>query len=778
MGAVLMIARAEVRRRWRALLALGLLAALVGAVVLGALVGARRTGTAFDRLIARTGYWDVEVEIYDPAVANDIAALPQVETSWLLDVDIGELLGVDEVVYMGFTSGSERSPEHYRPLVVEGRMFDAGAEDEIVVSEYAARVFHWEIGRRLDFAGLSREQFAGFQTGEVPGPPEGARTELTITGYIRDPNDALPFELPRIMATPAYHRDVAPDVGGLGLLTVRLERGAADLGAFRADLASMVGEDQAKLSPISVHDLRGGVDKAASVAVRALLAFAAVAALAGLVALAQALSRSLLLRGAELEVHRAVGLGQRDRVIVLVLPLALVVSIAAVGSVLGAFAASPLTPVGVGRSIEPDGGFDFNVALLAMGGAAVAVCTFALCVGVAIKQLRLSVGRVGAPARASGLVRQAVASGAPMPLVMGTRFAMDPGRGRAALPTRSALIGAVVGVSGVVAAAAVLASLDRVSASPARYGWNHDATVSDVDEEALAALVENDDFAAVTAVQHGEIAVAGAAVDAIVRESHKGRIDETVLAGRMPSGVGEVALGPVLVDELGAGEGDTIEALGADGEQQPLRVVGIVLTEGPALYASRAVLDADAGEQLELGGDVFVEAYVEVAADADDGAVIAELAARKEISVPEQPAELLNLEQARGLIRLLAAFMGLLGIAAVGHALLLTTRRRRHELAVLRAVGFTGRQLGVSIRSMAAVLFAVGLLIGVPVGVIAGSVTWAAMADAIYLPTEVAVPVAWLGFLVVAAVVASGVLSALPARSAAKIAPATTLRTE
>ena len=40
----------------------------------------------------------------------------------------------------------------------------------------------------------------------------------------------------------------------------------------------------------------------------------------------------------------------------------------------------------------------------------------------------------------------------------------------------------------------------------------------------------------------------------------------------------------------------------------------------------------------------------------------------------------------------LSAFLAVLAVGAVGHALSIAVRRRRHELAVLRALGLTRRQ--------------------------------------------------------------------------------------
>ena len=52
-----------------------------------------------------------------------------------------------------------------------------------------------------------------------------------------------------------------------------------------------------------------------------------------------------------------------------------------------------------------------------------------------------------------------------------------------------------------------------------------------------------------------------------------------------------------------------------------------------------------------------------------------------------RPQDVLNLRNVRPLPRALAAFLVLLGVAALGHALVTSVRRRRHELAVLRADG-------------------------------------------------------------------------------------------
>src|SRR5207237_10112635 len=76
-----------------------------------------------------------------------------------------------------------------------------------------------------------------------------------------------------------------------------------------------------------------------------------------------------------------------------------------------------------------------------------------------------------------------------------------------------------------------------------------------------------------------------------------------------------------------------------------------------------------------------------------------------------------------------AVFFGLLACATVAHALVTTVRRRRHDLAVLRAVGFTRRQARIAISWQATLLAAFGLVLGVPLGLIVGRLLWRWVAE-------------------------------------------------
>ena len=116
--------------------------------------------------------------------------------------------------------------------------------------------------------------------------------------------------------------------------------------------------------------------------------------------------------------------------------------------------------------------------------------------------------------------------------------------------------------------------------------------------------------------------------------------------------------------------------------------------------------------------------------------------------------------------------------ATVAHALVTTVRRRKHDLSVLRTIGLTPRQCRVAIAWQSTLLAAVGLVIGIPLGIVTGRAVWRWLADA--FPIAYVPPLAFLAVLLVApaAVAIANVLAAGPAHAAARMRPAEALRTE
>ena len=85
-----MLARAELRRAWRTLLALGLLAGATLGIALAAAQVARRTSTAYDRLVEATGAPDAVVLVLgDEQRARAVTRLPEVAESWATEGGVG-----------------------------------------------------------------------------------------------------------------------------------------------------------------------------------------------------------------------------------------------------------------------------------------------------------------------------------------------------------------------------------------------------------------------------------------------------------------------------------------------------------------------------------------------------------------------------------------------------------------------------------------------------------------------------------------------------------------
>jgi ABC-type lipoprotein release transport system permease subunit len=105
-------------------------------------------------------------------------------------------------------------------------------------------------------------------------------------------------------------------------------------------------------------------------------------------------------------------------------------------------------------------------------------------------------------------------------------------------------------------------------------------------------------------------------------------------------------------------------------------------------------------------------------------------------------------------------------------------RRRRRDLAMLRALGFTSRQLRSVVAWQASVNGLVGIVVGVPLGILLGRWLWTLFARYIDAVPEPTVPVLSVIIVIVVTMALANVVSALPGRSAAKTSTAQVLRGE
>ena len=126
----------------------------------------------------------------------------------------------------------------------------------------------------------------------------------------------------------------------------------------------------------------------------------------------------------------------------------------------------------------------------------------------------------------------------------------------------------------------------------------------------------------------------------------------------------------------------------------------------------------------------------------------------------------------------LALALAAAAVLALALTLLASVRQRRRQLAVLKALGLSRRQLREIVAWQASVILVVAALIGVPLGVAAGRWAWASFVGSVGAVPVSVVPVTALIPGVAALLAAGNLLAAIPAAIAARTAPAAALRAE
>ena len=102
-------------------------------------------------------------------------------------------------------------------------------------------------------------------------------------------------------------------------------------------------------------------------------------------------------------------------------------------------------------------------------------------------------------------------------------------------------------------------------------------------------------------------------------------------------------------------------------------------------------------------------------------------------------------------------------------------RRRRRDLAVLRTLGLVDRQLSALVRWQAATFAAIGLVVGIPIGLVVGRFVWHEVATGIGVDATGAIPILPLLVIALVVVVVALTVAAVPAYYARRVHPATTL---
>ena len=788
MGAVLVRVGAELRSRWRAWLVVALMLGLFGGAVIAIAAGARRTDSAYPRLLRATNATDVVVYDFtdEPGFAEldfqEVAKLPQV-----LDHVLVTLNGNDELFVTASTD--PRYGTSFQALkILEGRMPRMDAADEVSVAFITAERFGYDVGDVID-----TQLSAGFEL-----PPFPVR--LRVVGIHAAAGEFPPIadETAPVFATPAFLARHAKDHDPEGIL-IRLRRGAADVPAFNERLRAMGGGKIAFAFAQSEH--ADNVKRSFRLQALALWLLAAFLAVGIILVLGQTLARQNLLEGDEYPALRSLGMTHGQLTAVGVLRALSIAGVAAVVAAVVTVLASPLFPSGDARRAEPTPGLAVDATVLALGSTAILILVVALAAPSARRAARQAGDALGLASLEKHGVKPSFAdrlarAGMPAPTVTGVRLALEPGRGRSAVPVRTVLLGVTLGVAVLAAALAFQASLSGLLTSPEDYGLRWDALVTEdfgTDARTHASKLEANPM--IGSFAAGSIGVpldiGDHRVEAIAVVDVESSGLAKILEGREPHGDDEIVLGTRTLDSIGKRVGDRIDVAVSGTDAPAFRIVGRGVTppigdsgsfgEGAVLDYSALVRIVDDPATVEEEAPPPDQLFIRFAPGVSPAAGLARL--NKDfgagpVDAPAGPLDLVNFGRVKNLPLILAGLLALLASATLVHALVTAITRRRRDLAILKTLGFVRRQVKASVAWQATTLAGVAIAIGVPIGIVLGRALWTVLANDIGVVPSPRSGLAPNLLLIPLGIALANVIALIPARSASRTQPAVVLRTE
>ena len=143
-----------------------------------------------------------------------------------------------------------------------------------------------------------------------------------------------------------------------------------------------------------------------------------------------------------------------------------------------------------------------------------------------------------------------------------------------------------------------------------------------------------------------------------------------------------------------------------------------------------------------------------------------------------RPAEIANYRSIGTVPSLLGGALAVGAVVALGLTLVASVRRRRRDLALLKTLGFTQRQLAATVAWQSTIAVALGIVVGIPLGIVAGRTLWNLFARNIHAVPAPSIPVLDVVLIALGALLLANAVAAIPGRIAARTPTALILRTE
>ena len=827
--------RSIVRRRWRGLVAVALVVGVIGGLGLASIAGARRTQSSFTTFLAGTNPADqlsMDASVvptsgmdrgYAPAVARRLSRLPGVTSAATVVGFDGNLQiappsrlrlggGQSPVVVEGSTDGEYTRLD--KVTLVAGRLPSPTSLNEMVLNSLAERQLGAHLGSAIHVALYTDAELLKIFAGGKARP--SYRLTLRVVGVVVFNTDVVVDDIERLgsahaLVSPAFTRRYASCCAQYSYVAFQWSNPAG---------ARRVAQEAAKVTPrlAQLGETAGVASVTAVVGARALRALrptSTALAVFGALAMAAALALGVLLltrqRRAtrdEGAVLRALGAERREVVADATLALALAVVAGAALAVALAVALSPIAPLGEVRPVYPGAGVSVDGLVLGLGAALLVAVPVGLLVLDAARESRRRPRARRAP-RAS---RRAASWGLPPSVVEGVRSAFG-GSEAGASSGRPAIGVAVLALALLGASLTFGASLDGLVARPPLYGWNWDAAIigsfTGIEDlpgpQAAHALSHDPLVAAWDPANFGGVTIAGHAIP-VMGLTPGNPVQPPVLRGHALDAPDQIVLGADTLSALHARLGQWVSASTGTGPPVRLRVVGVAVLpaigagSGPtghlemasgAIIADSVIPAAvrNSYDSAVPGPEVILVRYVKGASAAARTSDLARLAHVMNVVPGDQgnvggvitllrPAEIVNYRTSSEIPLALSALVA--AGAAVGLALGLASwvRSRRRSLAILRALGFTRRQVGAAVATHAALVVAIGVAVGGPLGVLAGRELWAWFCTDVHVVDQTVVPWARLGVAALSGAALAAAATVGPARAAARVSPGALLRAE
>jgi hypothetical protein len=747
--------------------------AVMASVPLARAAGARRTSTAPDRYLAsRDVPFDVLAHQEEgPPLDGEIAALPVARAVKSVTFVFGGLTpgGLDEALGgLVFAGAGQATGDR----LVAGREPDPGRRGEFVASKDFADENGLSIGDTVQLVTLTPEQIA--ESGFGGGAPEGPTVDAVLVGVIDGPavlNDSsgvavFPRSLlddPRIASAGSAH-------------AIDLTDGTS-VEQLREQLDTIEGGELLRLEPADVI----GPDTRRAVGTQA-LGLWILTALAGLVT--TAVLGQLLVRHARLSAQETATLASlgatRLQVVGETAARAGIIAGVALALAAGvAMTASGIFPFGFVRRLEPAPGVQVDALVFGVGAVVLALGL----VGWVVLMTRFR--RSSSPNRRPVAVASAAARCPTTAMATGVRFAFTS-RDSATLVSRFG--GVVLIAAGLVGTLTYAVSVHRLLTEPYRYGVNFDFMGDNGSEQVppdQLALLESDPAvvgltlytASPTRVEGSDETLPVAGLERV-----RGVLDPPVLAGRLPNGSEEIALGRLSAERLDVSIGDVL-TLSGPGAGAEYEITGFIVPPGIGgndLVGEGGVVTSAGYRRLDPDRvpHAFTLLLREDATPETAERLLGAFGVTPDDVGPTRPPAIRNLARITYVPFVLAVLLGVLSVLLVVSGAYTAVRQRNHEVAVLRTLGAERNWLVRVANWLAVTSTLVPALIGVPLGLLAGRLAFRAYADSLGAINGAATPVVIVALGLAALVVLAAVSATVGGRSARRVVPARLLHTE